>query len=283
MITHEVSKGLIGLLVTDRDAALIPSVFECLSKSLSHLSETSVDMLVSLRASDQNARQQCLAHRPDHINILNFLELNYEATWSGWHRKQTLEAICLQRNAIRKFALSYNYDWLFFLDSDICLQEDTLSLAIATGKSLVHAPYQLRYSAHIVIGVLDAYGSISMLVNPHLFKADGNCFRCAIFALGSTLIRKDILHVPFTIKTYNHFCGEDVGYSLNLMNKRQKCYCLSHHYVEHKCQMFKKLFIPYIDGTQSFLISPDNLEQGCQNKRQSWKINMVKKGCFYEY
>ena len=67
---HINTKGLIGMLVIDRDAHLIPLVFEGLGKALELIAECEVDILVSLRPSEGNARKACLSHCPKGLRII---------------------------------------------------------------------------------------------------------------------------------------------------------------------------------------------------------------------
>ena len=63
-----------------------------------------------------------------------------------YHTEEVLQSICTQRNAVLELARSNEYDWLFFLDSDILVRSDTLSLLLNSGRLCVGAPYCPRWS-----------------------------------------------------------------------------------------------------------------------------------------
>ena len=247
----ESERGLIGMLITDRDQALVPQVFPCLSRSLDDLSEdtaTTVDLALSLRPRDRRARAQAISHRPRRIDRLRFLETDYAAAWAGRHEETHYETICRQRNALRDLTLADGYDWLLFLDSDVEVRRDTLRRLLDAAGEVVHAPYRPRWSAHVVVGVAGAAGRVEILANPQRMDAAGEAFPCALVAAGCTLIRQPALDVPFAVADYGFVRGEDIGFCLQLKARGIVPRCLTRHHVEHLCQPWEKLLIPAGDA-----------------------------------
>lgn len=243
-------RGLIGMLITDRDQALVPRVFPCLSRSLDDLAESfaaTVDLALSLRPRDRRARAQAISHRPRRITRLSFLETDYDAAWAGRHEETHYETICRQRNALRNLAQAEGYDWLLFLDSDVELRRDTLRRLLDAGGEVVHAPYRPRWSAHVVVGAAGTGGRVEILANPQRLDAPGAAFPCALVAAGCTLIRRPALDVSFVVADYGFVRGEDIGFCMKLKGRGIVPRCLTRHHVEHLCQPWERLLIPVGD------------------------------------
>ncbi len=254
-------RGLIGMLITDRDQALVPRVLPCLSRSLDDLADhaaATVDLKVSLRPRDRRARAQIVSHRPRRVARLDFLELDYDAAWDGRHEETQFESICRQRNALRELALAEAYDWLLFLDSDVELRPDTLHRLLDAGDYVVHAPYRPRWSAHVVVGVAGDGGRVEILANPQRLDAAGDAFPCALVAAGCTLVRRPALDVPFAVADYGFVRGEDIGFCAGLRARGIVPLCLARHHVEHLCEPWPRPLIP-VGGDGPFRLSEEEL------------------------
>ncbi len=260
-MVEALERGLVGLLVTDRDAHLLHSVFQHLDRALERVLETGrrcVDLAVSLRCRDQQAIAACKSYASACINQLHFLETDYDAEFSNnYHCNEVLEAICSQRNTIREFALDHSYRWLFFLDSDILLEPHTLELLLSSGKACVGAVYVPRWSCHTVVGVNQGEESrgesvLQLLLNPHLLCSDVLAVPCAILGFGATLIRRSLLHIPYRIQeSLGGVKGEDIGFCIDLLalgNAELLPHFLTCHKVEHiSASKAPRPFIPRLD------------------------------------
>lgn len=128
------------------------------------LAPLAVDLLISLRASDLFCWRALLHFRPRHVRHVwlrvcapydsqSFVDLN-----GLYHTDGVLDAILAQRNAVRAFACSQNFEWMFWLDSDILLRHDTLSRCVQTGLPCVGSHYQPRWAMHSVVAVAHSNG-----------------------------------------------------------------------------------------------------------------------------
>ncbi|CAF3956018.1 unnamed protein product [Rotaria sp. Silwood1] len=274
MRAHVPTRGLIGMLVIDRDAPLLPQVLQhlqaavvmlcsdCIAPKSIHDMDIkcgvandpkelcqcgglcNIDLIVSAREIDNEARAAIQQHCPQRISHVEFLISNYDAHFSDhYHTDAVLEAICNQRNAIRNYALQdAQYDWLFFLDSDILLQPSTLILLLQTQRHCIGAPYMPRWSRHVVVGVSQIGESeiecnLQLLLNPHLLDCSMASIPCSILGFGAILIRSSLLHIPYRIQeSIGSVKGEDIGFCIDLLALGRidyQPYFLTAHYVEH--------------------------------------------------
>jgi hypothetical protein len=313
-VSHARSSGLIGMLVIDRDAHLLPQVLQHLQAALSTLCTNcinqqsaddadrrhgiadgcekceefyDIDLVVSTREIDRKARAAIEQHCPDKIRRLEFLTANYDACFSNhYHSDAVLEAICSQRNDIRKYALQQErYKWLFFLDSDILLQPSSLLSLIRTKRHCIGAAYMPRWSRHVVVGVnqinknaLESH--MQLLLNPHLLRSNADSIPCSIIGFGATLVRSSLLHIPYRIQeSIGNVKGEDIGFCIDLLalgDVDYQPYILADHYVVHLAGgACPSPFIPDLDHEYPLLthIRTDQLYWVDNNLSIEWQVH----------
>jgi len=289
--------GVIGFLITDRDAALVPVVFFHLEAALatfklvasqSNPSPTNagasptIDLVVSVRERDRKAQDMCRKYVPATVRSLVFLITEYDARFDTDHQNHSsagLEAICNQRNRVCRHAAECAADWLFFLDSDVFVQENTLALLWASGRWCVGAPYVPRWSYHAVVGVMvvqhdcetAVHGEVAqmqLLVNPHCLAVSSISFPCSVMGCGAMLLRSAVFHVPFRLgETLGGVRGEDVGFCLDLcaLGMQQELaypHCLSRHVVRHEAGgQHPDLFVPRLQVDSSALLTQIRTDQ----------------------
>jgi hypothetical protein len=255
MSGHTRTCGVIGMLVIDRDAHFLPQVLQHLQAALATLcsncigtlsardtdSKTNaindceklcqcgtlcdIDLIVSAREIDSEARAAIQQHCPARIRHLELLTANYDAHFSNhYHSNAVLEAICDQRNAIRNYTLQQaQYNWLFFLDSDILLQPSTLLLLLQTQRHCIGATYMPRWSRHVVVGINQVNEdatecTLQFLLNPQLLRSNVDSIPCSILGFGATLIRSSLFHIPYRIQeSIGGVQGEDIGFCMDLL------------------------------------------------------------------
>ena len=260
-------RGLIGMLVRDRDEKNISQVFECLSDSLRSLSKKiEVDMLVCLRPSDHIVRKQCIAFQPLRISTFNTLEICYDEIlkFNTWDIPE--EIVCQTRNLIREHALKNDYNWLFLLNSDICVSKSTLSLLLESKKEVIGAPYTYNGFPHPAIPVLcEGDGpkkEMILLLNPHLYKTKDNVIPCLAIDLGAALIRYNQLNIPITLDEYKDVLqGGADGFSKTLLYKGSQPYCLARHLVRKISSPSKKLIFPFIDDKMPMFVTRESFQK----------------------
>jgi hypothetical protein len=279
-------KGMVGLLLTDRDAHLVKKSMECLNCALESVQDYAVDLVVSLRECDQIAETCVKMSVPARIQKFEFLYCDYDAKWTeecAYHTDEILDAICMQRNALKDYARVNVYDFIVFLDSDIYLKKDTIRLLIdySNAQSPVLAvPYQPRWSKHVVIGVFQHGGydqretQLQFLLNPQLL--DFEISSVGIIGFGCAIIRKYAFHVNFKIaETTGGIRGEDMGFCEDLRAFGIQPKCILGYFVEHESagQSFA-IFIPYVDSSRSY-VSHVRIEQLAlleQAKMLNWRL-----------
>jgi len=286
MAADRCDRGIVGILITDRDAHLVEQVFTHLNKAIEHLSiPNSIEVIVSVRPVDTKAIASIAVNRSvlSHIVRVHSLHADYDAEWTEkFHTDVLLDAICKQRQDVVNFARDHDFDWLLFLDSDVLLGLDTLDRLLLAGESFIGAPYMPRWSAHVVVGVtwgsIERFESISQfLVNPQFYETEKEYFEVQYVGLGCALIRKEFFSVPFAVTVSSGGVkGEDIGFCNNVRAHGGKLCILSRHQVEHIAGgSSSRLFVPKLtDYPFSFLsrISVGQLAMIETGSKVTWMI-----------
>jgi hypothetical protein len=221
--------GCVGFLITDRDYTYIQHVFAALNNSLHNIT-VPIDLLITCRDADKLALEEIKNQRNilKKIRNVEIITVNYAAQFSNhYHNREIIAAICMQRNRIRELAYCREYEFLFFLDSDVILNENTFQLLFDTGLPCVAALYQPRWSKYICCGIIDQANSdsnisaLQLLIDaqflPHK-KSGPNAYSCAIIGFGAMIIRKCLLFIEYQIgESVGGVAGEDVGFCLSLL------------------------------------------------------------------
>ena len=225
-----------------------------------------VDLLISLRASDLFCWRALLHFRPRSVRHVwlrvcepydsqSFVDRN-----GLYHTDGVLDAILLQRNALRSFAADQKFEWLFWLDSDILLRADTLALAVKTGLPCVGSHYQPRWAMHSVVAVAHSPGrtqpsrshtksdgateeqerteqqnqerlaqsecEVQLLIDPHLLAPSPShpalAHPCVVLGFGALLVRRSLLSIEYALaESLGGVKGEDVGFCLSLLRLQE--------------------------------------------------------------
>lgn len=219
----------VGILVTDRDAAVLDQVLQRLDVAAKWVPST---LVVSLRQQDIEAHAVLSAFQPQHLLGMELLEASYEALWTpAYHTEAVLEAICAQRNAILDYASARGYSALLFLDSDMELEADALEAMEAVPGPAVAMAYQPRWSAHCVVGVSsDCPAGLQLLLNPQY----ASNVTPSVVGMGCLLLRGSALEVRAHVATsIGGVRGEDVGFCHALKAKGIVIHLVPGHMAHH--------------------------------------------------
>jgi hypothetical protein len=299
----DTERCLIGILTTDRDAELLPLTLQHMHKAIAFLHKNRmpsqpkmyVDLIVTTRACDEKCREVLKKERQKQVTVsqetirnMTVELVQYGAQFSveqQFHTSDVLDAITMQRNHIRQYAITHNYTYLFFLDSDVYLNPNTLHLLLASQRRCIGAAYMPRWSKHVVLGVgcgrtEDDECTLQLLVNPHLImrtsgykysRTDSNgrhqqvvvepeskgklvSFPCSTMGFGALLIHKSLLHVAYQVQlSIGGVKGEDIGFCADLVrtgNPENFPHMLARHVVEHASGgARRRAFVPHINDT----------------------------------
>lgn len=260
-------RGLIGLFINDNDSQYIEKMLRSLSKALHAVSGHTFDMLVILRSEDTVAQKMCTLFRPASIENLRFLDVSYDLIDVQGGQEPSGEVVCQARNLFREYALGEGYDWLFLLDSGICVQRTTLKLLLAQKEDFVTAIYRWRGYPHPVLIVLSR-GETStnlwrLLINPHLYKTKLPLIPCVGTDVGATLLRRKIFDVPFKLSDNRYILqGGADGFCWGLYERRVQLYALAHHMVHNMIPQRKIPNLPFIDSKLPLLLSLRSIGKG---------------------
>ena len=226
-------KILISIVTIDRDAYAIEQVYD----SIKHLlNSEKVDLLIVCRESDTICIKKWKQLYPNviietvpHYNIID---------------RHNQNALVKKRNISRNFALNNDYDYLFFIDSDIIINRDTLYKLVVGCKSPYSAdicliPYDVKWLNHSAIGIVDPKTESGFNIKKveYSMLEPEKYIDCAIGGMGCTLLNRKALTIPFeNIKLKNgdkDAFGEDIGYFVNAYKNGLSVKYLKNHIVKH--------------------------------------------------
>jgi hypothetical protein len=215
-IPHTYSNVLISVVTIDRDADLIMQVSQPITKLMSK----GADLLVVCRESDIQCRE-LWNNVGAHIVTVPDYSIN------GRHNYQ---AIANKRNIAKQYAKDYSYDYLFFIDSDIVIRDNTLDILLDGNADVCMVPYEVKWLGYPAVGVKDGAkykiqpvtsGMLGMPGIPGILEILGivSYGQCAIGGMGCTLIKYTVYDIPFEYRKIEGFdrdvYGEDIGFFMN--------------------------------------------------------------------
>jgi hypothetical protein len=229
---------LVAIPTIDRDLRFFPVLTGSLRPLLADSSPFDVRILVLIREQDQLtfARWQAfpratVARLPDY-------------PIEGRHN---LAALADKRNHALEYAARENLDFLFFLDSDVIIREDTLPRLYRStrlGADISTAPCPIRSLGCPAVGLIEGKRSPyanKILYNPQELDLPGEHFRISVAGLACALIDRGSFDLRCRIERVTGFDGrslitfeaEDIGFYLDARDKDRTVYCLTRHMVQH--------------------------------------------------
>ena len=227
-------KILISIVTIDRDHKIINKVYNSI-KNLLKLDN--VNLLIVCRETDV----QCINKWTKlYSNVIIKTIPHYDIT-----NRHNVNALILKRNLARNYAINNNYDYLFFIDSDIIINKFTLHKLIK-GCNYPHncdvcfVPYTVKWLKKPAVGIInkntESGFSIKIINNNNNSYLD-SYESCAIGGMGCTLLNKRAMFIPFEyIKLQNNdqnVLGEDIGYFYNAHKEGLSVKYLKNHNIKH--------------------------------------------------
>jgi GT2 family glycosyltransferase len=186
--------------------------------------------MVCCRESDKKTINIFKKLKENDSNIIIKTIKHYSIT-----ERHNMKKIKTKRNIIRKYALLNGYDNLIFIDSDIVINNNTITKLLNSDSDICIIPYNIKWLGNIVaVGILkeNKYEIKIIKENKEKYR------RCNIGGMGCTLLNKKAMEIEFEVKKYSHdkknfAYGEDIGYFLNANKKGLKIKYLSGHKIKH--------------------------------------------------
>ena len=221
-------KILVSIITIDRDAYAIEKVHH----AIKHLFDReNIYFLVVCRDSDIECQQKWRNLVPK-IKLITVPHYNIV-------KRHNMQNVCNKRNIALNYAKENNFDYLFFIDSDIIVQKDTLEILL-TGCEKYHAdvcsiPYAVKWLGYIVTGVQNGhyYNYITIDCDESqevTYEKGGGCMGC-------TLIKSTVFHIPFNVQSLRIkgriVTGEDIGFFLSLVRSQFSALYVKNHKIDH--------------------------------------------------
>lgn len=222
---------LISIVTIDRDASLISMLYQSIRH---HLRRRNIDLLIVCRESDILCQRNWIK---EYRHVIIIKVDHYEI--SG---RYNLEKISEKRNICLKYAQVSNYDYVFFIDSDVLVQKNTLKILIQGCEKhqadLCVVPYFIRGLKSVAVG---KFNHNEILLKPQSVsnQQESIKYKEGIGGMGCALIKKSLFEIPFTVstvKTQGNWTiqGEDIGFYLCLIQQNYRYLYVKNHSIHHQ-------------------------------------------------
>lgn len=196
----EINRIIIAVLTTDRYLDAFTRVSTGIGRIKTHCDTAAV--LVVCRQKDAATIQ---AWRQLGVTVVP-VEDYEEPNW---------EKVCEQRNLVQMIAKQSGYDAVWYVDADVVVSDEVVKEVLETIKEadVVCAPYlqPLRSNKGYIVGVQGKDGVD--LADARELGQNRNIYGGPI---GCTLVRKELLDVPFEMMSWEGNTTEDIGWFANL-------------------------------------------------------------------
>ncbi len=225
-ITHRKIKILIGTPIIDRDIDILKEFIQHLKPYLNRYNfRYSCDSIFITRTSDKKVI--------DHITKLNHPKVileqveHYDIT-----ERHNFEHLARKRQYILDYASENNYDYVWFVDSDVMIKPNTLDLLLNAKVSCCYCPIKLHWSDEKLIGTLE-----HNLIDASTIESDDKYMFDIIGGFGCTLINKDAFDIPMKVSSEEvtlHdkkqiVTGEDIAFYIDCISNGKITACLLNH------------------------------------------------------
>lgn len=226
---------LIGIPTIDRDSDYIDELYRSIISELQNSTIINYEILVITRKTDLKVIEKWSKYSD--VNIVQIAHYDIKT-------RHNIHMIACKRNIIRYYAIIGNYDYLWFVDSDVKLEKNYLKIlmnGIATTNSYMCAiPYNVKWLNFPAIGLAQRNREkieITILNLKNIDKTN-NYMQCHVVGFGMTLLHSSIFKIPICVlkKLINGvlYEGEDFGFCLELFGRGLKIsfstQVIAHHY-----------------------------------------------------
>lgn len=228
---HRKIKILIGTPIIDRDADILNDFLQHIKPYFNKYNfRYSCDMLFVTRTSDKKIID--VVTKLNHPKIILKCVDHYDIT-----DRHNFEHLAKKRQHIINYANVNNYDYVFFIDSDVMVKPNTLDLLLNAKVDCCYCPINLHWSDEKIIGFQNG-----KLIDASTIKDDKYIYDI-IGGFGCTLISKNIFHIPLRVLSKDviyhdkkqTITGEDIAFYNDCINIKKTTACLLQHDIEHKC------------------------------------------------
>lgn len=217
---------LISIVTIDRDAHLIPQVY----KSISHiLTQDNIDCLIVCRETDTHTQS---TWKSLYNNIVIATIKHYAI-----ENRHNIDMISTQRNITRHYASKHGYDYILFLDSDIIINHNTLSLMLKGCEisDICLVPYTVRWLGYPGVCTNNNHYELLQIEYDDMGVSYESC---VAGGMGCTLIPSRVFNTTSFQNITVHIdgrtiMGEDIGFFQNILINGYTVAYVKNHKIKH--------------------------------------------------
>jgi len=144
---------IVGIVMTDRDYKYIQELYKSI---LQNVIIYEYEIMVVVRNTDKECIKNWSGKQDVKLQLVPYYEII---------RRHNIHKIAEKRNIIRKYALLNNFDYLWFIDSDISVKESCLDILLDGIKygNVSYIPYTVRWIGFPVVGIIPGNNQIKLL------------------------------------------------------------------------------------------------------------------------
>lgn len=232
IIVRRRTRILIGTPIIDRDIDILSEFLQHIKPYIDKYNfKYTCDMMFMTRTSDTKTIN--LLTKLNHPHIILQQVQHYEI-----NKRHNFEHLTKKRQFIINYAKQHNYDYVFFVDSDIMIQPDTVDLLLNATVTCCYCPISLHWSNEKLVGVAS-----NELIDTKTLETNEKYIYNIVGGFGCTLIHKNAFSIPLRVTSmygvlHNKkqlVTGEDIAFYIDCLNNNMTTACLLHHDIEHKC------------------------------------------------
>lgn len=214
---------LCGIVTFDRDADMASLLYI----SIKEYQNETCDILILTRQSDKKTRE---FWEKKALEIILVEDYNIPK-----EKRHHWEELAKKRKIVLDYGQKNNYDYIWFVDSDILPTPNVLSELLKSQKDICVAPYKPTWSEKPCVGI---YSEEFPYVQLHFIeKKEGGSRDCLIAGFGCTLLKNTVFGIPVEYKFFKKgdfiIEGEDIGFFTNAFNAKKTCEYLGNYIQPH--------------------------------------------------
>ena len=222
-LSFKSNKILTAIVCIDRDSDLAEQLYQSL------INNGSIDIIIVTRTTDLKTikfwSNKAIIKTIPHYHI---------------QKRHNYQKLALKRTIVLDYAKRFNYDAIWFVDSDVIPLPNVLNQLSKTNKDICIAPYKVKWAGFPCVGI--KYHK-PPYIKLHKIGVDTIPRReCIIGGFGCTLIKKSAFDQTIEYKkisnNYLDAWGEDIGYFLNCNIAGLSCEYLTNQIQPHYYDRF---------------------------------------------
>lgn len=139
------------------------------------------------------------------------------------------------------YAKQNKFDYVWFIDSDIIINNQTLHYLLNSNADVSYCPYKLKYDNRPLIGVI--LNNTPQVIDTSLPQYQSKYIYNIVGGFGCTLVRSTAFDVTITYgigsalldNSIHTYAGEDIEFYKKCLLRKLTTACICGHYIQHLC------------------------------------------------